>query len=122
MTVDTNVVADNTAVEITFTPALPDYARYRLTMTGVLGAGGGAVMGPTEVIFTRLLGDANGDLRVRANDVGGVRSLVGVANPIDPTNPLHVRSDATCDGRVRANDVAGVRGEVGKDARLINDP
>jgi hypothetical protein len=109
-------------MEITFTPALPDFAKYRVAIDGVQAACGVAeVTSGVERIFTALRGDASNDRRVTATDVSGVRNLVGT-NPINPGNGTHVRSDANDDGRITSTDVAGVRGLVGRDARTIVDP
>ncbi len=123
--IGTNVVAGNTKLEITFTPSLPDYAKYRVTLSGLTtnDACGAAVVTGTQRIFTALRGDAanGGDRRVNATDLGLIRSLVGV-NPIDPANVNHVRSDWNDDGRINATDLGGARPLVGEDARTIVDP
>lgn len=122
--IGTSVVAGDTKLEITFTPSLPDFAKYRVVLNGVQTAGcGAAVVTGTERIFTALRGDAagGGDRRVNATDLGGVRGLVGT-NPIDAGILNHVRADFNNDGRINATDLGGVRGLIGRDARTIVDP
>lgn len=71
------------------------------------------------MIGLALFCDANGDQRVKATDVGGVRGLIGqsVIQSI-----LHTRSDVDDDGDIDDTDLDLVRGEVGKDARYIPNP
>lgn len=111
----------DTAAMITFNQALPNYARYRIRVTGVTGTTGGALAGDNDRILTALLGDATGDLRTNNTDVGGVISLRGI-QPINPLAEFEVRSDLTIDGRVNNTDVGGAISERGKDARFISDP
>jgi hypothetical protein len=113
--------AANTQLVITFTPKLPDFARYRIAFSGVQAVAGGVPGQDTDRFLFVVLGDANGDRRVTALDVGGVRSLVGI-DPIDANNTTQVRSDANNDGRITALDVGGVRSKVGNDARAITCP
>jgi hypothetical protein len=117
-------VAGNTQMEISFSPALPNYARYSLALDGVECSGGGAAgggAGGLSRILTALQGDLNGDRRVNATDVGGIRSLV----PRDPINPAilnEVRGDVNNDKRINATDVGGARSLSGNDARTIPNP
>lgn len=124
-TIDVLTQASDTELVIEFDPALPDYARYLIALPGILGGDGAALLGDADRVVYALVGDANGDRRVAANDVGGARSLVGT-DPIDPTDPasgiFQVRSDANKDGRIAANDVGGIRSMVGNDARSISCP
>jgi len=123
--VTTATTTGDTKMEINFAPALPNFARYRIELkTTILGANGDPIQAGTgglSRILTALQGDASGDRRVNATDVGGVRGLVGT-NPIDPAILTHVRSDANNDGRINATDVGGVRGRVGNNAQSILDP
>jgi hypothetical protein len=123
--VTTATTTGDTKMEINFAPALPDYARYRIALkTSILCASGGAIQAGTgglSRILTALQGDANGDRRVTATDLSGVRSLVGT-DPIDPAVLNQVRSDANNDKRITATDLSGVRSKVGTDARTIPDP
>jgi hypothetical protein len=110
-------------LEMTFEPELPDVAKYRVTLMGVRTPSGMPVYAGVyggERVFTALRGDATGDLRVNATDVGAIRSLV--VSSMDPSAEKSVRSDACTDGRINATDLGGVRGRVGIDARTIVDP
>jgi len=119
--VSTATTTGDTKMEINFAPALPNYARYRIALkTSILAANGAPIQADSRIL-TALQGDASGDRRVGATDVGGVRSLVGI-NPINPATLNEVRSDAFTDGRINATDVGGVRSKVGNDARAILDP
>ncbi len=123
MTVST--AAGATEMIIEFSPKLPDLARYVVELTGLVRQGSTAgvclVEGDLLMEMSAVLGDATGDRRVTAQDVGGARSFVGV-DPIDATNLFHVRSDATMDGRITAQDVGGIRAQVGHDARTFVCP
>ncbi len=124
VTVTTAATNGNTKMEITFTPALPDFGRYRIALSGVecvSGAAAGAGTGGLSRILTALQGDANGDRRVNATDVGAARSLVP-RTPINPAVLNEVRSDANNDGRINATDVGGIRGKVPNNATAIPDP
>jgi hypothetical protein len=137
ITVTTAATASNTQMEINFNPKLPNVGRYKVAISGVQSAGGGAVIagsGGLSRIFTALQGDAGGaaggqgDRRVNATDVGGCRNLALAAqsDPIDPALLLEVRCDANDDGRVNATDVGGIRGFALQgapfDARNIDPP
>ena len=121
VTVTTSTRANGTVGVVSFTPALPDDARYLVRLTGVRGADGQLVAGDADRVLTALLGDATGDRRVNSTDVGAVTSLRGI-DPIDPSDVNQVRSDVTNDGRVNNTDVGGVTSVRGKDARFIADP
>jgi len=112
-------------MEINFSTRLVNFARYRMALkTTILGANGGAIRpgtGGLSRFFTALQGDINGDRRVNATDVGGIRSLV----PRDPINTSilnEIRGDVNSDRRINATDVGGARSLVGQDARTITDP
>jgi hypothetical protein len=114
-------VASDTQLEITFTPALPDFATYTVALPGITTCGG-AISGVVSGCATALQGDLSGDVRVRANDVAGARGYVGI-DPIDPVADIfQARSDISMDGRIRANDVSAIISAVGHDARAIVCP
>jgi hypothetical protein len=114
-------VASDTQLEITFTPALPDFATYTVALPGITTCGG-AISGVVSGCATALQGDLSGDVRVRANDVAGARGYVGI-DPIDPVADIfQARSDISLDGRIRANDVSAIISAVGHDARAIVCP
>ena len=121
VTVTTSTRAGDTVGVISFSPALTDYARYLVRLSGMLGADGQAVAGDADRVLTALLGDATGDRRLNSTDVGAVTSLRGL-DPIDRSDVNQVRSDVTNDGRVNSTDVGGVTSVRGKDARFIPDP
>ncbi len=117
----TNMRNANTVGEVTFNPALPDFARYLIRLEGITDMAGNPLESDNDRIMTSLLGDATGDLRVNNTDVGGVKSLRGI-NPIDLTEKWQVRSDANLDGRINNTDVGGIKSMRGRDARFIFDP
>ncbi len=106
--------------EISFTPALPDYARYALRISGVRDVAGNELSGDRERILTALVGDVSGDLRVNATDFSRVRAAR--TRLIDPGDTDQCRADVSCDGRVNASDLSRVRMRRGGDARGIPDP
>ena len=111
---------DATAVEITFTPALTDYARYYVSISGVTDLAGNAMMGDNDRIVTAMAGDASGDLRVNTADMSVVRGAR--TKLIDPNSTVEVRSDLTGDGRVNSADLSRMRPRMGNDATGIVDP
>jgi len=128
ITVTTSVLSGNAAVDISFSPKLPNYARYRVRLNGVEDLACNTITTNNERVFTSLFGDITGDRRVNATDVGGVRSLVPKYT-IDPNITPEVRSDVDNDNDIDDNDhtppdsdVGLVRAEIPKDARYIADP
>jgi len=115
----------DTKLEINFAPALPNFARYRITLTtGIHDAGGGAIQAGTgglSRILTALQGDLSGDRRVNSTDVGGCRTQIP-RDPIDPAILTEVRGDLNNDKRINSTDVGFARTLVGNDARFIPDP
>ena len=106
---------------ITFSQALPDFARYLIHLTGVIGANCLTLASDSDRNLTALFGDVTGDRRVNSTDVGGVTGLGGI-DPINPAEMLQVRSDVTNDGRINSTDVGGVTSLRGRDTRFIADP
>ena len=92
-----------------------------VTMIGMLSESCSPVSFSTERILTGLIGDTNGDLRVRANDVGNAGDLVGTS-PIDPLEIFEVRNDIDVDGGIDSDDVDIIGTKVGNDARNITNP
>jgi len=121
ITFTTAVLAGNMIVEINFTPKLPNYARYRVRLIGVEDMDCNVISVNSERIFTALFGDASGDRRVNATDVGWVRTLEGTS-PINPGVESQVRCDVDNDDDVDTTDTDLVRDEIPKDARYIADP
>ena len=121
ITVTTTVLSGNAAVDINFSPKLPNYARYRVRLNGVEDVACHTITSNNERIFTSLFCDMTGDRRVNATDVGGVRSLEGTS-PIDPNVTPQVRSDVDNDNDVDTTDTDSVRAEIPKDARYITNP
>lgn len=119
--IGTSVVASDTKLEITFTPKLPDFSKYRVSLNGVENACGTAVVTGTQRILTALQGDAAMNRVINSADVGGARSLLNT-DPINPANTNHVRSDANDDGRISSADVGGIRSVINRDASGIADP
>lgn len=124
VTITTAVINSDTQMEINFATRLPDYARYRVALSGVQCAGGGAVVagvGGLSRILTALQGDAVLSRHINSQDVGGARSLLNVS-PFNPANINHVRSDANNSGSINSQDVGGIRSFLNRDARNILDP
>jgi len=125
VSVSTATTAGDTVMEIIFTPGLPNFARYQIGINmNIQSADGGSIqagVGGLSRILTALQGDYNGDRRVNATDLGGVRAHVGI-NPIDPGTLNEIRADANNDGRINATDLGLVRGRVSQDAQSILDP
>ncbi len=125
ITVTTSVLSGDMVVDINFSPKLPNYARYRVLLTGVMDLGCHVIEENNERIFTSMFGDYTGDRRVNATDVGGVRYLEGTGPPINPNaanGTQQVRADVDNDDDDDEDDTDLVAGEVGKDARYIPNP
>ena len=105
---------------ITFSPPLPDYARYLLSVSGITDVAGNPLAGDADRIMTALAGDVSCDLRVNATDLSRVRAAR--MKSIDPNVAAQVRADVNFDGRVNATDISRVRRRRGNDARGIEDP
>ncbi len=110
----------HTEAVITFTPALGDYARYIVQISGVTDAVGNPLAGDADRIVTALVSDASGDLRVNATDLSEVRA--SRTRRVDKNNSGQVRADISQDGRVNATDRSRVRVRRSRDARGIDDP
>ncbi|NOT01055.1 MAG: hypothetical protein HOP29_10545, partial [Phycisphaerales bacterium] len=111
---------------ITFSGPLPDYARYLVSVDGILSADADAfpLAGDTDRIITALRGDVTGDLRVNNSDVGALAPLTTAMPPVafDPTNAEHVRGDIVSNGAFSAIDVNIILPLRGRDASAIPDP
>jgi hypothetical protein len=97
---------------IQFSQRLPDFALYRLALSGVRAVNGASFVAPAELVVGALAGDANGDLRVDVLDVSAVRSQ-RTTGALDPASLGQTRSDVNLDGVVDALDralVTGLRG------------
>ena len=110
----------NTEAVITFTPALPDYAKYKVAVSGVTDAVGNPLAGDADRIMTALIGDVSADRRVNATDLSDVRATR--TRLINKNNSGQVRADVSQDGRVNAADRSRVRVRRDNDARGISDP
>ena len=111
---------DATTAEIIFTPALADYARYYVNISGVTDLFSNAMTGDNDRIVAALAGDASGDLRVNSSDMSVIRG--SRTKLIDPNSIAEVRSDLTGDGRVNVADLSRMRPRMGNDATGIVDP
>ena len=108
--------------EIAFEPPLPSEAVYCIRLLGVSDDAGNELRAiDAQRTIAVLAGDATNDLRVATSDVSGVRSLLGT-DPIDPNNPLHVRSDIDTDGNIDQADVDLVVAALGGDLRGVSAP
>ncbi len=110
----------DTEAVITFTPALGDYARYLVQISGVTNTSGAPLAGDADRIVTALVGDTSGDLRVNATDLSLVRGAR--TKLIDANDAAQVRADVSYDGRINASDRSRVRARRDNDARGISDP
>lgn len=113
--------AGNTVATLQLSRALPDYARYRIRLSGLDNPNAILSAGDNDRVMTALLGDATGDLRVNSTDVGGVISVRGIT-AISAQDVWQIRSDLTQDGRINNTDVGGALSIRGRDARSIADP
>lgn len=118
--IEASLSGGDTVGEITFTPALPDYAKYAVRISGATDVAGNPVSGGNQVTITALCGDVSGDLRVNATDLSVAR--VSRTRLIDPGSAAEVRADVSADGRVNASDLSRIRARRPNDARSIIDP
>ncbi len=117
--------AADTQLVITFAPALPDVARYSVTLSNLLGATGMPYAGDMDRIFSVVRGDTNQSLNVTNADLGFDRFFRDQpTNPVDPAQPFEVAADVNCSGAVTNADLGAVRffRDIGSDARAILDP
>ena len=120
VTIGTSLRNGDAEGEITFSPTLPDYARYAVKVSGVTDPTGNVLAGDADRILTALLGDTSGDLLVNVSDYSAVRGAR--TNLIVAANASEVRCDVTIDGRVNVADMSRIRPQIGKDATGISDP
>ena len=114
------LTAGDTVGEITFTPSLPDYARYLVRVSGVTDVAGNPVAGDNDRIITALIGDVSSDLRINATDFSRVRAARTRLVSVGDIN--EIRADVSADGRVNASDLSRIRARRPNDARAIADP
>ena len=119
-TITCQASGDGSQCEITFVPALPDYARYAMDIAGVTDLGGNPLAGDSDRIFSALEGDIFQDLRVNVLDLSPVRSQR--TSLISPSDEAQVRADVTCDGRVNVTDLSRVRVNRGRNLQTIGNP
>lgn len=115
----------NTELVITFSPILPDVARYSVSLANLIGANGLAAAGDMNRVFTVIRGDVNQSLHVTNADLGFVRFFRDQpTNPVDPAQPFQVAADVNCSGGVSNADLGAVRffRDAGSDARFITNP
>ncbi len=115
----------NQEIVITFAPALPDVARYRISLANITGASGLALAGDADRIFSVVRGDANQSRHVTNADLGFARFFRDLpANPIDAAQEPQVRADVNGSGAVTNADLGAARffRDAGSDARAIVDP
>lgn len=105
---------------ISFSPPLPDYARYYVRLSGVSGADSSSLAGDADRILTALAGDVSGSLVVDSADMDAARAARSA--PIDIGNAQQVRADVSCDRRANVTDLSRVRARIGNDASAIADP
>ncbi len=111
---------DHTVGVIQFTPALPDAARYLVQVEGITDVTGNPLAGDNDRVFTALVGDATGDLRVNAIDLSYIWPRR--TTQIDGVSVNQTRSDVTCDGRINAIDLSAAWPRRGANMRDVPDP
>ncbi len=116
----TTLTTSDLVGEITFTPALPDYAKYIVRIVGATDVAGNAVAGDNDRIITALIGDASGDLRVNTADLSVIRGAR--TKRISSGSVDQIRADISLDGRVNVSDMSLIRASNGNDATAIADP
>lgn len=122
VTVTTEVIGNNTIGVVRLSSALPDLARYCLTMSGVRNFLGEPANENGTVSFAVVRGDASNDRRVNNSDVGAVLSVLGqTVGGGDVTNVL-ARADLDRDGTITQADVDIALSRRRTDARFIADP
>lgn len=120
LTWNTSLSFDQRTAIINFSRPLNDRARYCVTLGGVTDPFNNLFATGNRVVFTVLEGDAFADRRTNNSDVGGIRSLLGMA--FDSLNPLHVRSDLNRDAVLSQEDVNIAITRRGTDTRGIPNP
>ena len=118
--ISTSVESGGLLGVITFSQALPDYAKYLIRLDGLTGVGGAALAGDADRVIATLTGDVSGDGRVNATDLSRVRAAS--TGLIDTSVINQVRADVTGDGRVNATDLSRVQARNGQDVRGIPTP
>ena len=119
-TITCQASGDGSQCEITFVPALPDYARYAMDIAGVTDLGGNPLAGDSDRIFSALEGDISQDLRVNVSDLSLVRGARTTL--ISSDDEAQVRADITCDGRVNVTDLSRVRANRDNNLDTIGNP
>ncbi len=112
---------DRRSLTIDFDPPLPDQAKLCLRIAGLADHFGNLIGENVERQIITLAGDVTGDARVNNTDVGALRALLGT-DPIDPTNPAHVRADVNRDGAIDDADDQLVLAARRLDMRFAGDP
>ena len=120
VTIGASMRGGETVGEITFTPPLPDHAKYAVRISGATDVAGNEFIDDGGRIVTALCGYVSGDLRVNATDFSRVRSAR--TRSVDAGDSDQVRADVSTDGRVNASDLSRIRARRGNDARGIADP
>jgi hypothetical protein len=117
----TSLRNDDTVGVIEFSQPLPDQARYRIALSGVVSVRETLLTGDRDRVMTALAGDINGDRVVDAADVGILRGLRST-DWIDLGAGAQVRSDLTADGRITNTDLGGLNHLLGGDVRFLGTP
>ena len=120
ITISTAMRAADTIGEITFTPPLPDYAKYLVRIVGATDVVGNELTGDNDRTLTALVGDVYLDHQVNTVDLSHVRAAL--TRLIDPGNISEVRADVSVDGRVNVVDLSRIRPRRFNDANTIPDP
>ena len=111
----TQLVGEGKVGVISFGPGLPDMARYRVVLKGVLGLNGLELKGDMGRVFTVLAGDLNGDRSLNSLDTTALRAARGSVVKVG-ADPLVLRADINGDGSVNNRDLAGLLTLLGREA------
>jgi hypothetical protein len=112
----------NQYADITFTPPLPEGARYCIRLVQVKDAAGNPLEAAgSRIDVSSVLGDVTNDLRVTADDISALNALVG-ESAINASNPFQVRSDLDRDGAITTTDLAILIGSIGLDVGGTEKP
>ena len=118
----TELLSASNKLSISFNPALPDLAKYCITLVGLSDAAGNeASITDRQRAVSAMFGDATNDLRVNNTDVGGVASLEGI-DPIRSDDDYEVRSDIDLNGRIDSDDRDLVISARGANLRQVVSP
>jgi len=110
---------DPARVQVRFSSALPDVARYLVRLDGMTDVAGNVLAGDNDRIMTALAGDVNADLATDVFDLIGIWDYRGQAAGAGADQ---TRADVNRDGLVSASDLAAAWDSRGRDASGLGNP